>query len=58
MAPRKNRGQGRLPTKEAELTTAEVAKRMGCCEQRVRQLEASAIRKLREAFPGLLELIQ
>ena len=58
MDTRRNRGQGRLPTKEAELTTAEVAKRMGCREQRVRQLEASALRKLREAFPGLLELIQ
>jgi DNA-directed RNA polymerase sigma subunit (sigma70/sigma32) len=39
------------------MTTAEVAAAMGICEQRVRQLEASAIRKLRE-FTALREHVQ
>lgn len=50
-------GEGRQPTKGALMTTAEVAAAMGICEQRVRQLEASAIRKLRE-FTALREHVQ
>lgn len=55
--PRYHDGEGRLPTHGAVLTTAEVAKRMGVCEQRVRQLEATAMGKLRDRYPGLRELL-
>ncbi len=48
---------GRQPTKGALLTTLEVARRLGISEQRVRQLEASGLRKLR-GFAALREHVQ
>jgi DNA-directed RNA polymerase sigma subunit (sigma70/sigma32) len=49
---------GQPPSKGARLSTSEVAKLMGLSPQRIRQLEASAFRKLRAAFPGLEELLK
>jgi len=39
----------RNPTREALMTHDEVAARLGTCRQRIVQLEASALRKLRKS---------
>ena len=49
---RRNDGQGRQPTRGACRTVDEVASALGLSRQRVQQLEASALRKLRAS--GLL----
>jgi DNA-directed RNA polymerase sigma subunit (sigma70/sigma32) len=42
-------GEGRQPTRGAVRTVEEVAAALGLSRQRVMQLEASALRKLRES---------
>ena len=45
---RYNDGQGRQPTRGAVCTIDEVARELGLSPQRVCQIEANALRKLRE----------
>ena len=46
-ALRTHDGEGRLPTKGACMTVEEVAQALGYSRQRIQQIEASALKKLR-----------